>query len=153
MFCAALADLSEKRLQFGFGQVLKFWKPEFGKKFPAPAEIRDFAMQYVAVDPIAETRRIYLDRAEKPADWEPITDEDRAELQQKLADAMNARAMPSYTDNAARLARERLDTYPYVPSDDPEEERRRQKHIREYRARKGMPELNMPPIPRQPGEE
>ncbi len=99
----ALSDLSEKRIEFGFGEALKFWKPEFGKRFPVPAEIRDYAMQYQPVDPIAETRRLYLERGAKPADWEPVTEEDLAEFRAQLKAAAESKQIPEYRENAEKL--------------------------------------------------
>lgn len=71
MYIRALDDLTEKRLAFGFEQALKLWKPEYGKTFPTPGEIREYADGYQPVDPIAETRK-YLNRADKPPDWEEL---------------------------------------------------------------------------------
>ncbi len=106
-FVLALSDLSEARIAFGFGEALKFWKPEFGKRFPAPAEIREYAMQYQPVDPIAETRRLYLERGAKPADWEPVTEEDLAEFRAQLKAAAESKQIPHYNEMAEAHATER----------------------------------------------
>jgi hypothetical protein len=107
LFCVALADLTEGQLKFGFEQALKFWKPEYGKKFPAPAEIREYAEQYVPVDPIAETRRLYLERQVKPEGWEPVTEEELAEFRAILAATASSKSIPEYREMAEGHALER----------------------------------------------
>lgn len=79
LYLEALNGLSEKQLAHGFGLALRTFKPEFGKAFPYPAELLELCEKYVAVDPIAETRK-YLERSDKPADWEPIADDIPAPL-------------------------------------------------------------------------
>lgn len=71
LYIHALSDLTEKQLAHGFDQALKRFSAEFGKTFPLPADIREWAFEYRAVDPIAETRRL-LARDDKPPDWEEL---------------------------------------------------------------------------------
>lgn len=108
LFCVALADLTERQLRLGFNDALKFWKPEFGKRLPAPAEIREYAERYESVDPIAETRRKYLELEAKPANWEPVTEQELAEFRARLAQAaLSAQIPQEYGDMAEALAGER----------------------------------------------
>lgn len=67
-YVEALSDLSRNQIDFGFELALKRFVPEFGKKFPYPAEIRVWCEEWRPVDPIAETRK-YLNREDKPTDW------------------------------------------------------------------------------------
>jgi hypothetical protein len=80
LYCHALADLSEKQLIFGFEKILKFWKPEFGKTFPSPAEIREWAVQWRPE--IAGNQKL-LERGEKPPDWEPLSAEEIERLERE----------------------------------------------------------------------
>ena len=121
LFCVALADLTEGQIKFGFEQALKFWKPEYGKKFPAPAEIREYAERYVPVDPIAETRRLYLERQSKPEGWEPATEEELAEFRTQLAQAALSKQIPEYREMTEAHAAER-NGKSEIPAD-PEERR------------------------------
>ncbi len=107
LFCVALGDLTEGQIRFGFAEALKFWKPEYGKKFPAPAEIREYAERYVPVDPIAETRRLYLERENKPEGWEPATEEELAEFREQLKKAAESKQIPEYREMAEAHAVER----------------------------------------------
>lgn len=49
LYIRALSDLSERQLAFGFERALKLFKPEFGKTFPAPSEIREWAEELVEI--------------------------------------------------------------------------------------------------------
>ena len=69
LYIHALSDLTEKQLAFGFERALQLFRPEYGKTFPAPAEIRDWAYQW---KPEVNDSRAILDRGEKPSDWEPL---------------------------------------------------------------------------------
>lgn len=136
MFVLALSDLSEKRIEFGFGEALKHWKPEFGKKFPVPAEIREYAEQYVHVDPIAETRRLYLEREAKPADWEPVTEEELTEFHRQLKAAAASRQMPNYNEMVEAQAAER-NGKSEVPKDPEAREEWRRELVAKRRAEPG----------------
>lgn len=70
LYIRALSDLSEAQLAHGFEIALKHFKPEFGRVFPIPGEIREWALQW-RPEPIRDTRRI-LDRGDKPPGWEPL---------------------------------------------------------------------------------
>jgi hypothetical protein len=136
VFCVGLADLTESQLKFGFGEALKFWKPEYGKKFPVPAEIREYAEQYVHVDPIAETRRLYLEREAKPADWEPVTEEELTEFHRQLKAAAASRQMPNYNEMVEAQAAER-NGKSEVPKDPEAREEWRRELVAKRRAEPG----------------
>ncbi len=68
LYVAALDSLSDKQVEFGFKKAIDLFKPEFGKVFPYPAEIRELAEQYQPVEIAIETQKL-LDRPDKPTDW------------------------------------------------------------------------------------
>lgn len=70
LYVKALSDLTEKQLAFGFEQALKLFKPEFGKTFPLPAEIREWGFEWRPPE-IQDSLHI-LDRGDKPPDWEQL---------------------------------------------------------------------------------
>lgn len=88
LYVRALSDLTEQQLAHGFDKALKLFKPEFGKTFPAPAEIREWGFQWRSAEH-AETR-LLLDRGDKPPDWEPL---DEGEFQEILKKS-NLRSFP-----------------------------------------------------------
>src|SRR5947207_151195 len=45
VYAMALADLTIEQLERGFTYALKFYRQEFGRTFPVPAEIRDWGTQ------------------------------------------------------------------------------------------------------------
>ena len=63
LYVKALEDLTANQLAFGFSQTLRLWKPEFGRTFPAPAEIREWAQQW---RPQEAKVKALLDRPDKP---------------------------------------------------------------------------------------
>lgn len=67
LYVRALSDLTEPQLAFGFECALKYFKQEFGRMFPMPADIREWALRWQP-EAITDSRRI-LDRGDKPADW------------------------------------------------------------------------------------
>lgn len=81
LYARALSDLTEKQLEHGFEKALKYFKPEYGKTFPAPAEIREWAYQWRA-EAISDSQRI-LDRGDKPPDWEPLKAGELDEMRQR----------------------------------------------------------------------
>ena len=60
-------------------------------------------MHYEPIDPIAETRRLYLDREPKPEGWEPATPEELQEFRERLRQAVESKQVPRYAENAERL--------------------------------------------------
>lgn len=72
LYCRALSDLTDYQIAQGFEKALKFFKPEFGKAFPAPAEIREYALQFQQ----EHTSRVLLERGDKPPGWEPVSPEE-----------------------------------------------------------------------------
>jgi len=82
LYIRALSDLTESQLAHGFEKALKFFKPEFGRVFPTPAEIREWAYEWRP--PVVDPSRAILDRGDKPPGWE--------QLQPGELDKMRARA-------------------------------------------------------------
>ncbi len=78
LYGRVLGDLTDMQLLHGFDHALKYFKPEYGRNFPFPAELREWALQY-RPEPITDTRRI-LDRGDKPPGWEPLDDDDRSRI-------------------------------------------------------------------------
>jgi hypothetical protein len=120
LYARALSDLSEKQLAHGFEKALKYFKPEFGKSFPTPAEIRAWAYEYRPVDVIQDSRHI-LDRGDKPPDWEPL---EPGELE----------AMKQRAQTIERKVQEAAKPMEMPKGPDAEEwERRRQAQLRAFR--------------------
>lgn len=73
LYVGALSDLTEKQLAFGFGKALRHFKPEYGRTFPSPAEIREWAYEW---RPVIDESKAILDRGDKPPDWEALSPEE-----------------------------------------------------------------------------
>ncbi len=112
--------------------------PGTAEESPYLAEIREFAEQYVPVDPIAETRRLYLEREVKPAGWEPLTEEELAEFHEQLRKAAESRVIPDHRAHAERAAAER-NGKSEVPSD-PEERKKWHTELMRKRGFRGFTE-------------
>lgn len=127
LYIRALSDLTERQLAHGFEKALKYFKPDFGKTFPYPGELREWACEW---RPATENTRLLLDRGDKPADWQPLTPGEietmrreaaaKAEtIQEQIRTAARDRSMPSGQSAA-------------------EFERIRQKQLREFREKNGL---------------
>lgn len=122
MYTEALSDLSEKQINFGFDLALKTFKPEFGKTFPYPAEIREWCERFIAADPIAETRK-YLSRGDKPTDWEAIgsrsgfSSQEIADLLEGGKQKMRERIARLEADPQWRAMSARLGGFPSIAGD------------------------------------
>jgi len=81
LYIRALSDLTESQLAHGFEKALQYFKPEFGKTFPLPAEIREWAYEWrpQTIDP----SRAILDRGAKPAGWEQLEPGELEQWQQE----------------------------------------------------------------------
>jgi hypothetical protein len=74
-----LADLTDDQIKRAFTRAAKEYKP-FGGSFPAPAELRDYAL--LGLRSVDDAREI-LARGQKPPNWEPMGVE---EIKRRLAE-------------------------------------------------------------------
>lgn len=74
LYSHALKDLTRGQLQYGVDQALKLFTPEYGRTFPSPAEIREWAESYRPEEPIS-TRKFQsvadMDPDRCPKGWTP----------------------------------------------------------------------------------
>lgn len=129
IFVHALAGLNESQLAHGFAEAVKHFKPQFGRTFPAPAEILEWAEQWRPEE--ASSRRL-LDRGDKPPDWP----EDPAERQGVIDEGRDE--LDRLRSQVGELARQKSVPRPYLPSSEHDFEQRRQKQLREFRERNGI---------------
>jgi len=85
LYVRALSDLTDKQLEHGFECALKYFRQEFGKVFPMPGDLREWALQWHP-EPITDSSRI-LDRGDKPEDWEPMSKDEAREFIRKIREA------------------------------------------------------------------
>ncbi len=125
LYIRALSDLSEQQLAFGFDRALKLFKPEYGRTFPAPAEIREWGFQWrpTAID----SAKAILERGAKPPDWEPLETADIERMRQESA--AQAHEIRQAIDQAA----EEHKIPPVKPLDPSEFEARRQRQLDAFR--------------------
>ena len=134
LYLTALAGLNENQIKHGFDFALRNFKPEFGKTFPYPAEIREWAEQWRPGEHTTTTRRFQsvseIDPERCPKGWTPedvfrahltqekirsearrppVQDRHEEDLQgfrQRLRQAAELKSMPTYRENAERLVGE-----------------------------------------------
>src|SRR5439155_4357533 len=95
LYAEALADLTTDEVQHGFRQALRLFKPEYGKTFPTPAELREWAEEAISPD---ENRKAALESDEIdpekcPAGWTP-EEVKRARITMRVIRQQAAKPLP-----------------------------------------------------------
>ena len=86
LYLEPLSDLNEKQITRAFQTAAREYKP-FNGSFPAPAELREYALNVnsnTGIDP-----KSLPQLGEKPADWKPVKLEDLyVEIERRRKDSM-----------------------------------------------------------------
>lgn len=68
-FIEALQDLSELQIKHAFKRAVKSWQPAYGRTFPSPAELREYAEEISGDPQPLANSAAYIDPEKLPKGW------------------------------------------------------------------------------------
>jgi hypothetical protein len=96
LYADAMDDLSELQIRHAFKRAVKSWRPNYGRTFPAPAELREYAEEIA--ETVAPAEVTDIDPENLPKGW-TMKEWKAAKLTLKVSRANGARPLPPDEDN------------------------------------------------------